>query len=183
MSNNIAVDQVKATLKLHFRGYWENKVSVGRNQDGNSGGKLRTYRTFKTGCHLEPYIDLLKCRKLRTTMAHFRTSTHCLNIEVGRYTRKAVSERKCELCSLDKIEDEVHFLTECPKYENEREKLYNCIASHNKNFRSLPYTMKFIWLMSNEDKESLFQIATFLSNSFEVRNHTLGITVPPKARQ
>ena len=45
------------------------------------------------------------------------------------------NERKCFNCK-SKIEDECHFITECPIYTQERELLYNCCKQDCVNFDS-----------------------------------------------
>ena len=52
-------------------------------------------------------------------MAKLRTSAHNLQIEMGRRTNTARENRKCH-CS--GVEDEEHFLTQCPRYEHVRRK-------------------------------------------------------------
>ncbi len=48
-----------------------------------------------------------------------RLSAHRLHIETGRYCNPIVKPeyRICSHCSLENIDDEVHFITECPKYD------------------------------------------------------------------
>jgi hypothetical protein len=43
-----------------------------------------------------------------------RVSAHPLNIETGRYKNIIRSERKCRNCSEGDIEDEKHFVVDCP---------------------------------------------------------------------
>ena len=57
-------------------------------------------------------------------------------------------DRKCKLCKTD-IEDECHFLLQCPKLE--RKEFLELISKEYKNFINLDFNNKFIWLMSSED--------------------------------
>jgi DNA modification methylase len=41
-------------------------------------------------------------------------------IEIGRYKNLETEERLCKLCITQKIEDEYHFLIDCPIYNNSR---------------------------------------------------------------
>ena len=49
------------------------------------------------------------------------------------------------------IEDECHFLLQCPKLEIERKVFLELISKEYKNFNSLDVNNKCIWLMSSED--------------------------------
>jgi hypothetical protein len=52
-----------------------------------------------------------------------------LNIETGRYKNIIRPERKCTNCSKGDIEDEKHFIVDCPLYENIRVKFLLPMAS------------------------------------------------------
>ena len=45
-----------------------------------------------------------------------------LKIETGRYNNTIRGNRKCDLCTLNEIEDEYHFLLVCPVLSNLRKK-------------------------------------------------------------
>ena len=49
-----------------------------------------------------------------------RTSNHKLNIETGWYDKISRCDRICPVCGLN-IEDEIHFLFDCPKYSSIRD--------------------------------------------------------------
>jgi hypothetical protein len=49
------------------------------------------------------------------------------------------------------IEDEIHFLIDCPQYNSLRQEFFMFISENNKNFAALSSENKFIWLLSNED--------------------------------
>ena len=70
-------------------------------------------------------------------MAKLRLSAHSLEIERGRYSKKAKTDRICTLCKDNKIEDENHFIWHCPIYKHERE-LFEYKLSHLYN----PFKMK-----------------------------------------
>ena len=44
-------------------------------------------------------------------------------VERGRYKKLDVSQRLCQNCNLDLIEDETHFLFQCPAHASDRSKL------------------------------------------------------------
>ena len=61
-------------------------------------------------------------------LMRFRTGAHHLAIETGRWARPKLprQHRVCSKCSCTVVEDEVHFLFECPAYDRIREK-YNTV--------------------------------------------------------
>ena len=98
---------------------WYNHIS----RDSPSGNKLRTFVRFKKSFKMEHYI--LSCEPtLRKNFTKLRISAHKLDIEMGRYAKPKVApeNRKCQQCSLNKIEDEFHMFMECPFYAMERNK-------------------------------------------------------------
>lgn len=55
----------------------------------------------------------------RSLMAKFRTGILQLGIETGRYTNLKPEERVCQICNEGFIEDELHFLCVCSKYNSD----------------------------------------------------------------
>ena len=107
--------------------FWreERTSSLGLNE-----GKLTTFYKIKETFSREFYLDSL-CFKQRSILTKFRLSAHSLRIviETGRYekcrdeggnVKKKLDreQRKCLFCNLDKVEDELHFLFECPLLNN-----------------------------------------------------------------
>ena len=67
-------------------------------------------------------------------LSKFRMGVCPLRIETGRYEvvsreKKGLlpEDRKCLCCSLDKVEDEYHFLLQCTAYEARRQRLLGVI--------------------------------------------------------
>ena len=73
--------------------------------------------------------------------------------------------------SLDKVEDEIHFLVECPKYKEERDILFKDISTMCPNFINLSTDDKFLWLTSNEDLLILKNLGKFIIKGFELRQN------------
>jgi hypothetical protein len=88
------------------------------------GSKLRTYRLFKSSIALEPYTRLPFLD--RRLVAQLRCGAAPLAIETGRWQKPCVpkSQRFCLLCQHDLdenvVEDETHFLINCPSYREAR---------------------------------------------------------------
>ena len=85
---------------------------------------LVSYALMKKEYKLEDYLMADLSRKKATNLAQLRTSAHNLAIETGRYARPAVpsSERKCKMCDLDEVEDEVHFVNRCNRVRRGQER-------------------------------------------------------------
>ena len=53
-----------------------------------------------------------------------RGGTNYLRIERGRWKGEKREERVCNVCLCEVVEDEKHFLLECPMYARERDKMF-----------------------------------------------------------
>ena len=111
----------------------------------------------------ESYINTLNFRE-RQAVSKFRISAHKLEIERGRYTvpKTPVCNRICKQCNIGIVEDEVHFLLECPKSSLQRNTLHVFNLIQNKNFMLLSMQQKFIWLMSNEESRICKAVSRFI---------------------
>ena len=67
----------------------------------------------------QPYLSRVDDFRSRKGIARFRCSNHVLQIEVGRHSkgeRPPVEARLCTRCDLCTVENEAHFLLDCPAY-------------------------------------------------------------------
>ena len=141
--------EVKGILKEKFHSTWTNAA--------NSSSKLRFYSTVKKDISFERYLTIVN-RKVRTSVARLRSSSHRLNVETARYQRpaskhsthrkKGVPENKewnrcCKVCCNDNVEllqqmpfaespiteDEHHVLVTCPTFHHLRLQLNDHIKS------------------------------------------------------
>ena len=89
--------------------------------------RLETYPLLKHDFIFEPYLDYIKEKRFRIAMTRFRTSSHDLFIEKGRYLNIERNQRTCNMCTGHMIE--FHFLLSCPAYSELRQtymKRYYC---------------------------------------------------------
>lgn len=162
---------VKKELQCRFERKWKTDINFSKSRtDPTSGNKLRTYASFKSRFSCEAYTKLNNFQE-RRILSQFRISTHRLEIQKGRYTmpKTPVGNRICKQCDRGLIEDELHFLLVCPKYDLFRD-AHIIKKISNVNFHNLSTENKFIWLMSNEDLSLCKAVSTYLINSFNVRN-------------
>ena len=123
-----------------------------------NGNKLRTFRMYKNSVNTETYVKLNISRMERRTMALFRSGSLPLAIEVGRYSRPPIptEERLCVLCDARAIEDEKHFLLECPLYSDLRYDLFYECCKHITNFDNLNINDKFLSIMNGTEIQHYF---------------------------
>ena len=83
-------------------------------------GKARHNRYIMPNFGLASYIKFDLPLKFRISLSKLRCSAHNLLVETGRHSNLDYENRICRLCNLNKIEDEFHFVTECPFYSDIR---------------------------------------------------------------
>ena len=72
---------------------------------------------------MSEYLEIVNIKKFKIALAKLRVSSHRLEIEMGRLARPErieFDDPKCKLCN--KLEDEFHFVLECPLYNDIRKK-------------------------------------------------------------
>ena len=105
----------------------------------------------------------------RKRISQFRLGTLNLRIETGRYVRPRLppEERFCLICNNGDVEDEIHFLLNCQRYEQARQNLYTHIVDIN-SFMELSNEEKLIKLLN--DASLVKQTAKFITSSFDLRS-------------
>lgn len=128
------------------------------------------YSTIKSDYKLEPYLCLIKGYKYRQAFARFRASSHTLEIERGRYTRPVtdVQNRICQNCRV--IENEIHFLLDCPLYATRRERMISNVASVEPDIHTLTRDETFTLLLTSENPMIVTWVGKFLHHAFIQRN-------------
>lgn len=158
---------IKDKLYKNYLHFWkENRNKVLQSDQG----KLTTYFSFKTLFCFEKYLDL-KDFRLRQSICKIRISAHPLRIETDRYAKLYVNRtlRKCLYCTLNKVEDEIHFVTECPLYIDNRNEFFTEISLNCNNFQSLDNFSKFLWLFTQENLNVYKCLGKYLSQNLEIR--------------
>ena len=145
-------NEIKSSLITNF-----NNNLFDRLKKCGQGKKLRTYKTFKTVIGFKQYFDILNNQKQRKLHSRFRLSSHDLEIEKGRYGTNSIpaDQRICKPCNEGKLEDEFHFLMQCPFYLVERTSLSEHTHANFENTRLLNDCDLFIWLMNQGDSSCL----------------------------
>ena len=119
----ISKEEVKSILANHFVRSWKENLC-----DLQANPILRTHNRIESQFELEPYSYLVKNRKYRHTPAKLRTSSHNLEIELGRHIRP-VTPADLRICTVSNVvENEEHMLLHCAKYAAERNVLFSKIV-------------------------------------------------------
>ena len=102
--------------------------------------------------------------KYRIALSRFRTSSHSLFIETGRYDNTPSTERICKTCGMNQTEDEYHFLLACPGgYRAIRSKYFKPYFCH------WPPLNKFEALMLAASKKVLNDLAKLIYFANKIR--------------
>lgn len=170
MSLNKLLKLVKYKLCESFKTFWLKKKTEILSL-GNS--KLDNYFKLKTNFEQENYL-LLPDFSVRRAICRIRISAHDLRIEKDRYSKNYIdrSKRLCLFCSpnsTNAIEDEKHFIMECPLYHRERTLFFNTVNRYCNNFMNLTDESKYFWLFTNEHLPTLFHLGKFIIECLDIR--------------
>ena len=110
------IDNIKQSCKELMKIEWQHEIQ--------SKPKLRTYKLMKYNFEVESYVAYHVPKNYRLILAQLRMGILPLHIETGRYKnvfdretgiyrKMNVNERTCNVCKLDIVEDEKHFLFNC----------------------------------------------------------------------
>ena len=100
---------------------------------------------------LSNYLTRIGSRNSRTLLAKLRLGVLPLEIEKGRQYNLNRSERICKFCQTNSVENEIHFLLECPVFESPRSTYINLISHINPNFYLYSSEQKLNYLYFNEN--------------------------------
>ena len=127
------------------------------------------YCVYKSSLELSPYLELIPVKSHRESLCRLLTSSHTLHIESGRWNRNPTIPRERRFCfnCTNKIEDEFHFVFECPLYSQLRSQLIPVY------FRRRPSMFKFISLLNSNSKKKLTGLAKYIYKANILRTQTI----------
>ena len=117
---------------------------------------------------LDTYLTVLDNPDLRRIVSKFRLSDHKLEIEIGRYNNIPADRRLCKLCKSAQVEDEKHFLLQCPIYKIQRQKLFDMSEKYINNFKNIADEQKFKEIITN--KNLIIILASYIKLSMLKRD-------------
>jgi len=147
--------KIKDVMYTRFKDEWYDKVC--------SYTKMRTFVTFKKEFRFEPYLLLIRDFKLRKVLAKFRLSSHDLEIEKGRYTKKSVNDRICQMCNSGQVEDEQHVIVDCEAYDEFRNTLIANMKIHNLNYNNAEFLVN---VLQTNNESLIFSLGKYLQKVF-----------------
>ena len=104
-------EMTKINIDINYKNWWK--------RSKNSYSSLDFYNTVKEEPRFEEYLDMNDFQT-KKAISKIRFSDHELAIERDRHKAKAPSrlDRICKMCNNNAIESEMHFLAECPFYDD-----------------------------------------------------------------
>ena len=165
---NVTTEKVIASLSSIYITNFFTFIQSDHGVRKNTNNKLRTYAVFKISYEMEKYLDSNLTRPLVSAISKLRTCTHSLEIETGRYARPRIppEQRVCRMCNLNHTEDEMHFLFQCPAYEDYRKSLYDQIPELQ---TISDHKLKLKLVMSLQNELLLTELGLFIVRSFQRR--------------
>ena len=157
LDNNPDIHQYKECLVARLRNEWQKEIN--RIPEGSeSGGRLGMYRRIKKEPAPEIYVVSKNSVGVRRVIAGLRLGCLPLAVEVGRYTGTPYIERVCRLCGTGEVEDQNHFLINCPSLSHIRQKIFMHCNSILRSFSQESSFNKCKFLLCNADGTALFLI-------------------------
>ena len=156
----VNVDHARIELMKMHEEVWLNGIS--------EKPKLCTYVKVKKQYETEPYLRAMLLKHKRSLISRLRTGTLSLQIELGRFAKIPREQRICNLCKSD-VEDEVHFMFNCPELADVRQPFYEKVSELRvcendikrfKTLDSMPFMFgDFITKMWDERNKRLYVCA------------------------
>ena len=131
---------------------------------------VRTYKLFKTTYDFESYLDLVENPKYRIAISRLKTCLQMLEIERERHTRPITPLHKRLCPSCNEIEDERHFVFDCPIYRDEGIKLYEKIHTVNPSYVEMMPNHKYIYSFTSNHRQIFNWFGKFICVCFEKRS-------------
>ena len=156
---NIFLSIFKQRISDHFRQLWHDEL--------HNSSRALFYRSISQ-FRFQDYLEIVTVKQFRTPLAKLRLSSHRLEVETGRWAKPNAipfSERVCNVCN--KLEDEFHFVLECPIYLDIR-KLYI-----NSYYFKRPNMYKMVELFNTANKKQLRNLSVYIYKAFEIRRKVM----------
>ena len=163
---------IDKNIKSKFDRFFLDQINQTKlGPDGLDHNKLRIYKTLKGSFSQEPYITNIKNRNQRAWLTRYRTSAHCLRIELGRYTRPVtpVSERKCLYCQSGECDTEQHFILSCDTFRLKRQCFFGRLSALYPDIKFMSDEQKLCFVLCPSTTDIAKCVSKFLGLMTEIR--------------
>ena len=156
----------KVEITQNYKNVWEcSLLALGTGQ---------SYYKFKNTIRLEPYLTVTKNREKRIRYTKLRLCDHKLRIETDQHLKfKVAREQRIYYLYHTKVEDEIHFLLECPRLVQYHQQLAQCVNTYCKSYYLLTTEEKMIFLMTNENPRICCAMSKIICDTFEFRQKNM----------
>ncbi len=162
------VRQVRSKLEEQFKRNFFKSLSSTTGKTGKSGNKLRTYNIIKDTYKSEKYLSLDLPLHIKRALTQIRISAHTLEIEQGRMAKPQPippDKRFCKHCK-DKLEDELHFITECTLYKQLRIEMLRACPPEFQIIKDKPL---FQALFKTTNETVIYQLGVYICRAMARR--------------
>ena len=157
---------------MHFVDHTQKKYITHWKHSLCNSQKLEFYNVFNDSYTPSIYLDVTRKNPNRKTLVKLRISNHKLNIKTGKYDKISGCDRTCPAFGLN-IEDEIHFVFNCPQYSSIRDDFFNNIKNRIPNYKHIPISTLIIQLMNSTDYYLNKQLVRCVSPCLEMRDNLL----------
>ena len=119
-----------------------------------SESKLHLFKNTKSTLNLSNYLSKIQNRDARSSFSKLRLGVLPLEIEKGRRNDLMRANRFCKICNRQQVEDEVHFLFECPALAYDRTPFITTLDLTIPSFHLLTNMQRVQTLFFNENSDS-----------------------------
>ena len=126
--------------------------------------RARFYRVVIKDLSFYEQLDKIHNKSHRNALARLITSSHRLRVETGRWERPVIPYES-RICTMrHKLDDEFHFLLECPRYHDIRRQYLPIY------FRVRHSMFKCIELLNTNNDKTVRSLAKYVFEAFRVRS-------------
>ena len=141
----------KNTIKLRLNAIYNLKWSASVFNNST----CLNYRAMTESKHLQNYLLYLPSQYMYA-FCKFKCANHRMPIVSGRYANIDVDHRKCDLCDLNQIGDEFHYLFNCPFFREDR------VRYMKRFFYISPNMYKMTQLFNYVNNREMLNLAKFI---------------------
>ena len=117
--------------------------------------KLHYFKYAKDTLSLSNYLNKINNRETRSLISKLRLGVLPLEIEKGRRTNLTRDQRFCKLCNSNQVENEPHFILECPALESHRAPFISELSANIPVFHNFSSNQKLQFLYFKEHTSNL----------------------------